>query len=178
MGIRSCGAGGGQGIGIRVACFASKFHHQRSGFVASITDRFSRVRGLEAATRPAARPVSTAAPAMPRRKRDTERGSGLSKSSVKSRSNSVAKPQSKPLSYATAGSGNRRIALLKRNTHHRRHQGSGHATKESAFSGTTRILFTSETRPKPEFDCTRTTHCFAESTAPPRNAPEFPDTSL
>jgi hypothetical protein len=49
---------------------------------------------------------------MPQRKRDIERGCGFSQSSVRSRLNSVANPQSNRLAY-TAGSENWHVAFGK-----------------------------------------------------------------
>jgi hypothetical protein len=96
MGVRSCGAGGGPGIAVRVACSASKFHWQGNGSVASTTSPFSPVPGLEAATRLAAGSVLTVVLAMPQPKSDVGHGDGcdLSRARVKSRSGSVVSPQS------------------------------------------------------------------------------------
>jgi hypothetical protein len=58
---------------------------RKAGFVASITDEFSPVHGLEAATLLAARPVPAVVPPMPQRKGDIERGCGLLRAGVKRR---------------------------------------------------------------------------------------------
>jgi len=71
---RSCGRVGGQATEREAAASVLRFRRQRTGFAASMTDRSSLVRGLEAATRPAAAAASTVVLALPLRKHGIGRG--------------------------------------------------------------------------------------------------------
>jgi len=71
MGVRSYGGGGGLGIAIRVAYFASKFHRRKSGSVVSTTDLSSPAVGGMANIVPVAVVATTVARVIFTPKRDT-----------------------------------------------------------------------------------------------------------